>query len=120
MNTNERNQDTAGQRGDIGARLKQARELAGLSQGQVAKLMSLHRPTISEMEAGRRRVSAEELKRLADLYAVRVGWLAGEAEEDSLDPRHELVAREIAKLKSGDVDRLLALLKILKTKEGDD
>nr|MDQ3081556.1 helix-turn-helix transcriptional regulator [Gemmatimonadota bacterium] len=52
----------------IPARLRAAREAAGLSQGQVAKLMKMHRPTISEMEAGNRRISAEELAKLANLY----------------------------------------------------
>ena len=37
----------------IGGRLRMAREMAGLSQSQVAKMLSLHRPSISEMEAGR-------------------------------------------------------------------
>jgi transcriptional regulator with XRE-family HTH domain len=51
----------------IASRLRLARESAGLSQGQVAKKMNLHRPTVSEIEAGRRRVSAEELARFAEL-----------------------------------------------------
>ena len=67
MDINEPIQDGIDSRTDIGARLRQARELAGLSQGQVAKLMSLHRPAVSEMEAGRRRVSAEELKQMAGM-----------------------------------------------------
>ena len=43
-------------REEIGGRLRMARETAGLSQGQVAKRLKMHRPTISEIEAGRRRV----------------------------------------------------------------
>ena len=38
----------------IASRLRSAREMAGLSQGQVAKMLGMHRPTISEIEAGRR------------------------------------------------------------------
>jgi transcriptional regulator with XRE-family HTH domain len=38
----------------------------------------MHRPTISEIEAGNRRVSADELKTFADIYDVTVGWLLGE------------------------------------------
>lgn len=56
-----------GTREHIAARLRVAREAAGLSQGQVAKLMGLHRPTISEIEAGRRRVTGEELVQFAKL-----------------------------------------------------
>ena len=37
----------------IAERLKEARKLAGLSQGHVAKMLGLHRPSVSEMEAGK-------------------------------------------------------------------
>ena len=46
---------------EIAGRLRLARETAGLSQGQAAKRLGLHRPTVSEIEAGRRRVTAEEV-----------------------------------------------------------
>src|SRR3546814_7465348 len=62
-------------------RLRAAREAAGLSQGQVAKLMNMHRPTISEMEAGNRRITADELAKLADLYDTKLSWLLGDAPE---------------------------------------
>src|SRR3546814_5452454 len=65
----------------IPVRLRAAREAAGLSQGQVAKLMNMHRPTISEMEAGNRRITADELSRLADLYDTKLTWLLGDAPE---------------------------------------
>ena len=46
----------------IASRLRLSREMAGLTQGQVAKSLEWHRPTVSEIEAGRRRVSAEETR----------------------------------------------------------
>jgi transcriptional regulator with XRE-family HTH domain len=104
----------------LGARLRLAREQAGLSQGQVAKLLHLHRPSITEAEAGRRRVSAEELVQFAHIYGVSVSWLAG-AETEGENPaqvRIELAARELAKLKPEDLDRLLELLSALRT-QGD-
>lgn len=67
---------------DIGKRLRLAREQAGLSQSQVAKLLGVHRPTISEMEAGRRKVTAEELSELARVYDVRMEWLVVADEEN--------------------------------------
>tara|TARA_R110002110_G_scaffold415733_1_gene654566 strand:+ start:483 stop:839 length:357 start_codon:yes stop_codon:yes gene_type:complete len=96
----------------IGARIRQARTLAGLSQGQVAKLMRLHRPSVSEIEAGNRRVSAEELTKLAEIFDVSTAWLLGEADEKlaSDDPRLQLAARELAKIKPDDLDKLLTLL----------
>src|SRR6478752_3810264 len=93
----------------IPERLKEARKLAGLSQGHVDKMLGLHRPSVSEMEAGNRRVSADELARLAGIYDVNVTWLLGEAPEtlNVQDPRLELAARELSKLKPEDLERLL-------------
>jgi transcriptional regulator with XRE-family HTH domain len=111
----------------IAERLKEARKLAGLSQGHVAKMLGLHRPSMTEIEAGNRRVSAEELLRLAEIYDVNVAWLLGEAPEtfDAQDPRLELAAREMTKLKPEDLDRLLRLLAAMRRDsppgaEGDD
>ncbi|WP_247554811.1 helix-turn-helix transcriptional regulator [Bradyrhizobium sp. 138] len=49
-------------RSQIAQRLKEARKLAGLSQGHVAKTLGLHRPSVSEIESGNRRVSAGAAK----------------------------------------------------------
>lgn len=72
-------------------RLRQARELAGLSQGQVARMLNVHRPTISEIEAGNRRVSAEEIARFAEVYEVGIEWLFGQGPE-KVDRRDRSVA----------------------------
>src|SRR5579871_4752432 len=113
--------DPTQQRIEIGNRLRQARELAGLSQGQVARMLNLHRPSVSEMEAGRRRVSADELQELARIYDVGVEWLtSGDAAPSlSTDPRYQLAARELAKLKPEDVERLLSVLSALRKRGGD-
>jgi transcriptional regulator with XRE-family HTH domain len=100
----------------IAGRLRSARELAGLSQGQVAKRMGVHRPTISEIEAGRRNVTGAELSRFAELYDVSVGWLAGEG-ADKLEPqddRLQLAFRELKKLKPNDMDKLMRVLAALR------
>jgi transcriptional regulator with XRE-family HTH domain len=104
-------------RSEIAKRLRLAREQAGLSQGQVATLMGVQRPTISEIEAGRRRVSVEELSRLADLYEVSVIWLAKEKSEVG-DPAAELAARELSKLKKEDLDKVLRLLRTFRKNAG--
>jgi transcriptional regulator with XRE-family HTH domain len=110
---------TTEQRHAIAARLRLARERAGVSQGQVAKLLSMHRPTVTEIEAGRRSVSAEELSVFARVYSVTVGWLTGEPRDPAAD-RLELAARELSKLKPKDVDLLMDLLASLRSKpEGE-
>ena len=108
-------------RATLASRLRLARERAGLSQGQVAKILGLHRPSISEIEAGRRRVSGEELARLADIYEVEVGWLTGPSTGDSPDwDRVQLAARELAKLKPEDLKRVEKLLASLRRSGGKD
>ncbi|NKC11837.1 MAG: helix-turn-helix domain-containing protein [Gammaproteobacteria bacterium] len=104
-------------RSRIAARLKEARKLAGLSQGNIAKMLGLHRPSVSEIEAGNRRVSSDELSRLAEIYDVSVAWLLGEAPDvlDASDPRIELAARELSKLKPDDLERLLKLLAAMRS-----
>src|SRR5437763_9831560 len=97
-------------------RLRVARENAGLSQGQVAKMMGYHRPTISEIEAGRRKVSTEELSTFANYYGVTTNWLLSESEKE--DPVVELAARELSKLKKADLERFLRLLRSLKKLNG--
>ncbi|MEJ7669603.1 MAG: helix-turn-helix transcriptional regulator [Casimicrobiaceae bacterium] len=110
-------QDT--KRAVVAARLREARKMAGLSQGQVAKLLALHRPTISEIEAGNRRISADELPRFAEAYDVTVSWLLAESPEqlETDDPRLQLAARELSKLKPDDLDRLLRLLAAMRNSD---
>lgn len=103
-------------RAAIAARLRAAREQAGLSQGQVAKLLDVQRPTISEIEAGRRKVSAEELARLSDIYHVSMSWITKD-EPEIADPSVELAAKELAKLKKGDLENVLRLLRTLRKRE---
>lgn len=101
----------------IGERLRLARDQAGLSQGQVARMLSMHRPTISEIEAGRRRVTAEELATFSRIYEVSVAWLSGtDAADDVVDDRVRLAARELAKLKPADLDKVLNLLAMMRPK----
>lgn len=96
----------------LGGRLRLAREQAGLSQTQVAKMLKMHRPTISEIEAGRRRVATQELREFAKIYRVDLDWLAhsGAIAAAGFDDRVHLAARELAKLKPDDLDRVLGLL----------
>ena len=106
----------------IGQRLRTAREIAGLSQAQVAKMLSLHRPSVSEMEAGRRKVSAEELVKLAEIYDVDISWLSGAKQDETGNEsdKLKLAARELNKLKPKDYERVLKLMSILRTERGKD
>ena len=109
------------QRQLIAQRIREARKLAGLSQGQVAKLMAMHRPTVSEIEAGNRRVNADEIARFAKTFDVSTAYLLGEAPDKLAmdDPKLQLAARELAKLSPDALDGLLRALAAVRT-DGDD
>src|ERR1700675_2155331 len=110
------NDTEAAKRALIADRLKEARKLAGLSQGHVARILGLHRPSVSEIEAGNRRVSADELAKLATLYDVSVAWLLREVPDsvDAEDPRLELAARELSRLEPEDLQRLPNRLRVMR------
>lgn len=53
---------------ELARRLREARERAGFTQGQVAAALNLERPIIAQIEAGKRKVSSLELAALARFY----------------------------------------------------
>lgn len=112
---------TPGKKQQIAERLREARKLAGLTQGQAAVKMDMHRPTISEIEAGNRNVSVTELSKFAEVYDVDPAWLSGSG-PGQLDPQDEhlqLAFRELKKIKPEDLDRLMRALAALRGARGD-
>ncbi|MCP4641997.1 MAG: helix-turn-helix transcriptional regulator [bacterium] len=59
----------------LGARLRAAREAAGLTQREVANRLGLHRPAMTITESGGRRVMTWELVQLATIYNVSIQQL---------------------------------------------
>jgi transcriptional regulator with XRE-family HTH domain len=92
----------------IGGRLRQAREAAGLSQAQVAKMVGMHRPSITEIESEARRVSAGELRQFAELYHVSLDWLAND--RFKADDKVKLAARKLQGLKATDLDTVMRII----------
>jgi transcriptional regulator with XRE-family HTH domain len=113
--------DDVERRRAIAARLREARRLSGLSQGQAAQRMNMHRPTVSEIEAGNRRVSAEELSRFAILYEVSTSYLTGESPGAMAldDPRLQLAARELQKLPKESLNKLLQALAAMRSDDDE-
>jgi transcriptional regulator with XRE-family HTH domain len=107
---------------DLASRLREARTLSGLSQAQVASKLDLHRPAISEIEAGRRSVTAEELKSFAELYGVTMAWLLGESGSEGSEKEGKqallMAARELGKIREEDLDRLLRVIRMVRTNRG--
>lgn len=65
-------------REQLARRLRDARASLGFTQAEVGAALRLHRPAVSEIEAGRRAVTSEELYELARLFAVPISELLGE------------------------------------------
>lgn len=64
----------------IGKRLREAREKAGLSQAQLAKELGYESATaVSLIEAGERKLKAEDLRKVAALLHQTVGFFLGQA-----------------------------------------
>ena len=73
---------------DVGARLRGAREAAGLTQTDAAADLRVARTTLVAMEQGRRRVRTDEIQHLARLYGTSVNAvLRREAVHVDLVPR---------------------------------
>jgi len=89
-------------------RLKEARKYLKLSQEYVARQMCLSRPTISAIESGQRKVTAEELARFSELYGVSTDELMyGKASEDT---QVEMFARAFSKLSDMDRKEIMSLI----------
>lgn len=106
------------EREKIAERLKEARLLAGLSQDNAAQKIGLQRPAISEIESGKRKVSAEEIIEFSKLYKVSTSWLLlKDAEQgDKMSEQLKVAARQLASMKDADRKKLLDILKIIPTK----
>jgi transcriptional regulator with XRE-family HTH domain len=61
------------------ARLREAREAAGLRQAQVAKQLGKPQSYVSKIESGERRIDPLELANLARIYGRKIGWFVDES-----------------------------------------
>jgi len=57
---------------EISQRVKKIREYKGISQQELAKLLEVSRPTVSQIESGERKISAVELVKLAEIFNISV------------------------------------------------
>lgn len=100
---------------ELGRRLKAAREALGLPQIAVADALSIPRPSISELEAGRRRVSVIELKRFAALYRRPISYFYDdERTEADSDDVVEALFRTTSSLSDNDRAQVLRFAEFLK------
>jgi transcriptional regulator with XRE-family HTH domain len=79
---------------NLGRRTKHFRASLGMSQQELADLLGISRPAVSQIEAGRRTVSADELVRLSEVFRVPLDVLVGlEREPEVVMEKGEEIAR---------------------------
>lgn len=66
-------------REQIAIRIREIRENLGFTQAEVAKALGVHRPAVSELEAGRRGVTSEELYKLSALFAMPISGILADS-----------------------------------------
>ena len=101
----------------LGQRLKEEREYRGFSQEEVARHLGVPRSAISLIESGSRRVSADELGRLAKLYQTTMESLAGHGQETSQPESVRLLARAATDLSDTDRDEVLRFAQFLRSRK---
>lgn len=108
-----------GQRLEMAARLKEAREYLGLSQEEVAAALNIPRPAISRIESGERKVEALELEQFARLYARSVQYfLSGEQPKEELEGKVAFAARALKGLSEKDLEEVARFASFLRASSG--
>jgi Zn-dependent peptidase ImmA (M78 family)/DNA-binding XRE family transcriptional regulator len=80
---------------ELGDRLRYARAQAGLTQAQAASALQVARTTLIALEKGQRRVRADELRAMSDIYGAPVSSLLREsAVHVELSPRFRALSEK--------------------------
>ncbi|MBC7473108.1 MAG: DUF4065 domain-containing protein [Candidatus Sericytochromatia bacterium] len=59
----------------LGYRLKKIREASGISQERLALILKLSRPTVSQIETGERKLTADEVIKISEIFNISVNSL---------------------------------------------
>jgi transcriptional regulator with XRE-family HTH domain len=94
-------------------RLKTARELRKVSQGELAARANLPATSISHFESGSRKPSFDNLRRLAQALGITTDYLLGLSEQPEISTAADPIYRHGQNLTSEDrdlADQFLSLL----------
>ena len=85
----------------IGRKIKRLRQKMGLSQGEVARQLTISIPAFSKIETGMTDLSTARMKQIATFFGVTpVYFLADEAELETENMKKEEMLNKISELQS--------------------
>lgn len=78
---------------EIGARIKEVRKSAGMSQEEFGRNIGISKPSVSLLESGKNNPSDQTIKFICGRYCVNRKWLlTGEGEMKSAGGREQAIA----------------------------
>lgn len=92
----------------INERIKEFRNQLHLSQEYVAKFLGINRATYTQMENGKRKVTAEDISRLSELFGITADAILN---ENKMSQPTTLFARSFEKLDENDQAEIMNLIK---------
>ena len=105
----------------IGERLRKLRKYMGLTQEQVAEILSVGRDAILRIEKGDRKIDLQELMNFSKLYNIIMDELT--MEEHTINSSDVAFARGFNELSEKDKKEIISLIEyknILKSQNKDD
>ena len=105
----------------IGERLRKLRKYMGLTQEQVAEILSVARDAILRIEKGDRKIDLQELMNFSKLYNISMDELT--MEEHTINSSDVAFARGFNELSEKDKKEIISLIEyknILKSQNKDD
>lgn len=105
----------------IGERLRKLRKYMGLTQEQVAEILSVGRDAILRIEKGERKIDLQELMNFSKLYNISMDELT--MEEHTINSSDVAFARGFNELSEKDKKEIISLIEyknILKSQNKDD
>ena len=93
---------------NVNERIKELRTQLHLSQDYVAKFLGLSRSTYTQMENGNRKVLAEEVAQLSNLFGVSADSLLGET---AISKPATMFARSFERLDERDQAEIMNLIR---------
>ena len=106
-----------GEEMELGLRLRKAREYLGLSQEEVANVLSIRRVAITEIESGKRQVKATELQAFAKVYGIsETELLNGRDDDEERSARTDFLARTFSDLSDNDLQEVARFAEFLRNR----